>query len=69
MTVTIEQLTINFDGGVILLGGLLIIVIIWLLVSTDNSDLIPYGVFLYSVLLQFYMRVIPTPIPIIKEFS
>jgi hypothetical protein len=28
MTVTIEQLTINFDGGVILLGGLLII--IWL---------------------------------------
>jgi len=29
MTVTIEQLTINFDGGVILLGGLLII-IIWL---------------------------------------
>jgi hypothetical protein len=30
MTVTIEQLTINFDGGVILLGELLIIVIIWL---------------------------------------
>ena len=30
MTVTIEQLTINFDGGVILLGVLLIIVIIWL---------------------------------------
>ena len=30
MTVTIEQLTINFDGGVILLDGLLIIVIIWL---------------------------------------
>ena len=30
MTVTIEQLTINFDGRVILLGGLLIIVIIWL---------------------------------------
>ena len=28
MTATIEQLTINFDGGVILLGGLLII--IWL---------------------------------------
>ena len=30
MTVTIEQLNIIFDGGVILLGGLLIIVIIWL---------------------------------------
>jgi hypothetical protein len=30
MTVTIEQLTINFDGGVILLGGLLLIIIIWL---------------------------------------
>ena len=28
MTVTIEQLTINFDGGGIILGGLLII--IWL---------------------------------------
>ena len=30
MTVTIEQLTINFGNDVILLGGLLIIVIIWL---------------------------------------
>ena len=30
MTDTIEQLTINLDGGLILLGGLLIIVIIWL---------------------------------------
>ena len=30
MTVTIEQLTIIFDGGAILLGGLLIIAIIWL---------------------------------------
>lgn len=30
MTVTIEQLTINFDGGVILLGGLLILIIVWL---------------------------------------
>ena len=30
MTVTIEQLTINFDGGVILLGGLLILMIVWL---------------------------------------
>ena len=30
MTVTIQNLTINLDGGVILLGGLLIIVIIWL---------------------------------------
>ena len=30
MTVTIEQLTINFDGGVILLGVLLILIIVWL---------------------------------------
>ena len=30
MTVTIEQLNINFGNDVILLGGLLIIVIIWL---------------------------------------
>ena len=31
MTVTIEQLTIIFDGGAILLGGLLFIVVIWLI--------------------------------------
>ena len=30
MTVTIQNLTINLDGGVILLGGLLIIIVIWL---------------------------------------
>ena len=37
MTVTIEQLTINFDGGVILLGGLLIIAIIWYTICTSQS--------------------------------
>jgi hypothetical protein len=31
MTVTIEQLIINFDGGAILLGGLLLIIVIWLI--------------------------------------
>ena len=31
MTVTIEQLNIIFDGGVVLLGGLLLIIVIWLL--------------------------------------
>ena len=31
MTVTIQELNINFDGGVILLGGLLLIIVIWLL--------------------------------------
>lgn len=30
MTVTIQNLTINLDGGVILLGGLLIIIVVWL---------------------------------------
>jgi|GEM_PF-881107 hypothetical protein len=30
MTVTIQNLTINLDGGVILLGGLLILIIVWL---------------------------------------
>ena len=30
MTVTIQNLTINLDGGVILLGGLLILIIAWL---------------------------------------
>lgn len=31
MTVTIEQLIINFDGEATLLGGLLVIIVIWLL--------------------------------------
>lgn len=31
MTVTIEQLTINFGNDVILLGGLLLIIVIWLI--------------------------------------
>jgi len=31
MTVTIEQLNINFGNDVILLGGLLLIIVIWLL--------------------------------------
>ena len=31
MTVTIEQLNINFGNDVILLGGLLLISVIWLL--------------------------------------
>lgn len=30
MNVTIDKLIINLDGGAILLGGLLIIVVIWL---------------------------------------
>lgn len=30
MTVTIQNLTINLDEGVILLGGLLILIIVWL---------------------------------------
>lgn len=30
MNVTIDNLIITFDGGAILLGGLLIIVVIWL---------------------------------------
>ena len=31
MTVTTEQLNINFGNDVILLGGLLLIIVIWLL--------------------------------------
>lgn len=31
MTVTIQNLIINLDGGVILLGGLLAIIIVWLM--------------------------------------
>ena len=38
MTVTIQHLTINFDGGAILLGGLLLLVFILLIKQVADSQ-------------------------------
>ena len=46
MTVTVQHLTIYFDGGVILLIGLLLIMVVLLArkYKQSISDLTPYGV-------------------------